>query len=145
LGTAPGDFGGRKGDGFQALVGPFGMKVNLKELSMKYFVIILMIAISQASAFAAPQPTPVSGRLVAKTPMDKLTIRLRQQNIQISRDLKAGKLTKDQAKTLKGQVEAIRKAELADLKADNSKTLTDAQIANLNEQLNTLSKSIPIR
>jgi uncharacterized protein involved in exopolysaccharide biosynthesis len=77
--------------------------------------------------------------------MEKLTIRLRQQNIQIERETKLGKLTKAQAKTLKGQVEAIRKAEIADLKQNGTKTLTDVQIASLNEQLSTLSKSIPIK
>jgi uncharacterized protein involved in exopolysaccharide biosynthesis len=77
--------------------------------------------------------------------MDKLSIRLRQQNIQIQRDVKAGKLTRDQAKTLKTQVEVIRKQEIADLKQNGTKTLTDAQIATLNEQLNALSKSIPLK
>ena len=78
-------------------------------------------------------------------PYEKLNLRNRQQRLQIERDTKLGKLTKDQAKSLKAQVEAIRKAELADLKANNSKTLTDAQITDLNKQLNTLSKSIPIK
>lgn len=112
---------------------------------MKCKIYILVFITVQGWAFAAPQPTPVSGRLIVKTPMDKLTIRLRQQNIQIERETKIGKLTKAQAKTLKGQVEAIRKAEIADLKADNTKTLTDAQVATLNAQLNALSKSILIK
>lgn len=112
---------------------------------MRRVLFIFVILIASGAAFAMPQPAPVSGRVIAKTPMDKLTIRLRQQNIQISRDLKAGKLTKDQTKSLKAQVEAIRKAEIADLKANNSKTLTDAQISDLFQQLDNLSKSVPIR
>ena len=112
---------------------------------MKKLKLVLSLMVAQGAAFAAPQPTPVSGHFIAKTPMDKLTIRLRQQNIQIERETKTEKLTKAQAKTLKGQVEAIRKAEITDLKANNSKTLTDAQVAALNEQLNTISKSIPIK
>jgi uncharacterized protein involved in exopolysaccharide biosynthesis len=112
---------------------------------MKTFMLILALMLIQGVAFAAPQPTPVSGRLISKTPMDKLSIRLRQQNIQIQRDVKASKLTKDQAKTLKAQVEAIRKQEIADLKQNGTKTLTDAQVATLNEQLNALSKSIPLK
>jgi dephospho-CoA kinase len=108
------------------------------------FAFCLILAMAQGVAFAASQPTPVNTH-IQRTPMDMLTIRLRQQNIQIQRDVKAGKLTKDQSKTLKAQVEAIRKQEVADLKTNNSKTLTDAQITQLNEQLNTLSKSIPIR
>lgn len=80
-----------------------------------------------------------------KTPTDILNLRIRQQRIQIERDAKLGKLTKDQAKSLKAQVEAIRKAELADLKLNGTKTLTDAQLTDLNDQLNTLSKSIPVK
>lgn len=112
---------------------------------MKFSRLILILALAQGVAFGAPAPTPVSGHIIAKTPQDKLNIRLRQQNIQISRDLKAGKLTKDQAKTLRGQVEAIRKEESADLKQNGTKTLTDDQVNQLNQQLNNLSKSIPIR
>lgn len=104
---------------------------------MKRLSLILVLVLAQGVAFGAGAPT--------RTPMEKLTIRLRQQNIQISRDLKAGKLTKDQAKTLRSQVEAIRKAEIADLKQNGTKTLTDDQVNQLNQQLNTLSKSIPIR
>ena len=111
---------------------------------MNCSVFLLVLVMVQGVAFGAAQPTPVNVH-IQRTPMDKLTIRLRQQNIQISRDLKAGKLTAAQAKTLKGQVEAIRKAEIADLKINGTKTLTDAQITSLNEQLNTLSKSIPIK
>jgi len=105
---------------------------------------LLVLVMAQGVAFGAAQSTPVNTH-IQRTPMDKLTIRLRQQNIQIQRDQKAGKLTKDQATTLKAQVEAIRKQESADLKTNNSKSLTDAQVAQLNEQLNTLSKSIPIK
>ena len=106
---------------------------------MKNVILILTLMMLQGVAFGAGTSAPT------KTPMEKLQIRLRQQNIQIQRDLKAGKLTQDQAKSLKAQVEAVRKQEIADLKQNGTKTLTDAQMAQLNEQLNTLSKSIPIR
>src|ERR1039457_6005541 len=111
---------------------------------MKKFLFFLILAIAQTAAFAAPQSTPVNVH-VQRSPMDKLSIRFRQQNIQILRDEKAGKLTKAQAKALKAQVEVIRQQEIADLKQNGTKTLTDAQVAQLNGQLNTLSKSIPIR
>lgn len=95
-------------------------------------------------AFAAPRPTPVNVQ-IQRSPMDKVAIRLRQQNIQIQRDEKAGKLTKAQAKALKAQVETIRQQEIADLKQNSTKTLTDSQVTVLNQQLNSLSKSIPIK
>lgn len=106
---------------------------------MPKFLICVLFCAVQGTAFAASSSMPT------RTPMDKLNIRIRQTNIQISRDLKEGKLTKDQAKTLRGQVEAIRKTEIADLKTNNSKTLTDTQIITLNDQLNNLSKSVPIK
>lgn len=102
---------------------------------MRLLFILLVILVQSVALAASP----------TKTPMEKLTIRLRQQNIQIQRDQKAGKLTAAQAKTLRGQVEAIRKAEIADLKLNGTKTLTDDQIIQLNQQLNILSKSIPIK
>jgi ribosome recycling factor len=105
---------------------------------MNRLVFILTVFVAQGVVFGA-------GAVAPKTPMEKLTIRLRQQNIQVQRDEKAGKLTKAQAKALKAQVEAIRKAEIADLKQNGTKTLTDDQVNQLNQQLNTLSKSIPIR
>jgi hypothetical protein len=111
---------------------------------MKHLIFILTLLIAQGAAFGAVQPTPVNVH-IQRTPMDKLTIRLRQQNIQIQRDQKAGKLTAAQAKTLKAQVEAIRQQEITDLKQNGTKTLTYAQVVQLNGQLNTLSKSIPIK
>lgn len=112
---------------------------------MKTIKLIVLAIIVPVLSIAAPAPTPTAPHVVAKTPQNKLAIRIRQQNIQISRDLKAGKLTKDQAKILRGQVEAIRKAEMTDLKQNGTKTLTDAQVSQLNEQLNTLSRQIPIK
>lgn len=112
---------------------------------MKRLVFVLVLMLAQGAAFGTGMPTPTAPKVLPNTPMNRLTIRLRQQNIQIQRDLKAGKLTKDQAKSLKAQVEAIRKAEIADLKQNGTKTLTDAQVVQLTEQLNTISKSIPIK
>jgi uncharacterized protein involved in exopolysaccharide biosynthesis len=119
---------------------------------MKRLTIVLALIGTQGLVFGAGMPTPTVPKVLPNTPMNRLTVRLRQQNIQIQREVKAGKLTKAQAKTLKGQVDAIRKQESADLKANPSgasgqagKYLTDAQIADLNAQLNTLSKSIPIK
>ena len=112
---------------------------------MKIFILVLAFVATRGLALAVPQTTSASSPFVPKTPMEKLSIRLRQQNIQIQRDEKAGKLTKVQAKALKAQVEAIRKAEIADLKQNGTKALTDAQVVQLNGQLNTLSKTIPIK
>jgi hypothetical protein len=42
-----------------------------------------------------------------------------------------------------GQVETIRKQEMAFLKADNAKVLTDSQEILINSQIDSLSKTIP--
>ncbi len=112
---------------------------------MKYIYYFTMFFMFESLTFGAGMPTPTVPKVLPKTPMNRLTIRLRQQNIQIQREVKAGKLTKAQAKTLKSQVDAIRKQESADLKQNGTKTLTDTQVAQLNDQLNTLSKSIPLK
>ena len=109
------------------------------DLKMKRLLLILTFFMAEGLSFASGLSTPT------RTPIEKLTIRLRQMHIQISRDEQGGKLTKAQAKTLRGQAEAIRKEENDFLKQNGTKTLTDAQIAQLNQELNILSKSIPIR
>ncbi|HTC20670.1 MAG TPA: hypothetical protein VK859_07480 [bacterium] len=111
---------------------------------LKTLAFILAFAAAWRPAFAVPQPTPVNVH-IQRSPLDKLNIRLREHNIQIERETRLGKLTKVQAKSLKAQVEAIRKAEIANLKQNGTKTLTDTQLASLNGQLNTLSKSIPVK
>lgn len=116
----------------------------MKKRFIKFIVFFCALFMNQSMIFALPQPTPVNVH-IQRSPMEKVVIRLRQQNIQIQRDLRAGKLTKDQAKSLKAQVETIRKQEITFLKQNGTKTLTDAQVVQLNGQLNALSKSIPIR
>ena len=107
------------------------------EMFVKRIIYSLFLTTLSSLAFATGTPS--------ENPTEKFNLRVRQQRLQIERDAKLGKLTKDQAKALKAQLETIRKAELADLKANNSRTLTDAQITELSNQLNTLSKAIPVK
>jgi uncharacterized protein involved in exopolysaccharide biosynthesis len=85
-------------------------------LKMKPLVFILILMSAQSIAFGAAAPTPTSGSFIPETPTDKVNLRIRHQMAQVQREVKAGKLTKDRAKSLRAQVEAIRKAEPADLK-----------------------------
>jgi hypothetical protein len=93
--------------------------------------------------YSAAVPTPVSH--IPHTPTEKIHLRFSHQVAQIHKDLKLNKLTKAQGKTLLGNVETIRKQELAFLKADNSKVLTDSQAVSINSQIDALSKTIPIK
>ena len=71
---------------------------------MNKFILIIILLITCELALGAEIPTPTVPKVLANTPMNRLAIRLRQQNIQIQRDEKAGKLTKAQAKALKAHV-----------------------------------------
>ncbi len=107
------------------------------------FVASTLLLMSATTAFATTAPTPVSH--IPHTPTEKIHLRFSHQVAQIHKDVKVGKLTKAQAKTLLGNVEAVRKQELAFLKADNAKEVTADQAAQLNRQLDALSKTIPIK
>ena len=112
---------------------------------MKHSILILtlIMAATVNVSFATMTPTPVSH--IPKTPTEKIHLRFSHQVAQIHKEEKLGKLTKAQAKTLLANVETIRKAEIADLKQNGTKTLTDAQEIQINGQLDALSKTIPIR
>ena len=110
---------------------------------MKHSILVLTLILSATTAFATTAPTPVSR--IPHTPTEKIHLRFSHQVAQIHKDVKLGKVTKAQAKTLLGNVEAVRKQELAFLKADNAKELTTAQAVSINGQLDALSKTIPIK
>jgi hypothetical protein len=117
---------------------------NIEEVSiMKRFILVLTVLIAATRAFATTAPTPVSH--IPKTPTDKIHLRFSHQVAQIHKEEKLNKLTKAQVKTLLSNVEVIRKQELAFLKADNAKQLTDAQAVTINGQLDALSKTIPMK
>jgi hypothetical protein len=99
---------------------------------MKRISLILVLVFIQRTALSEGLPTPSTGSFVSKNATDKLNLRIHHQVAQIQKETKFGKLSKDQSKFLKSQVEVIRKAEIADLKVDNAKVLTDAQVAQLN-------------
>ena len=90
------------------------LKIKMQK-NIKILLLISALLIVQTTTFASPQPTPVNVH-IQRSPMDKLNIRLREHNIQIERETRLGKLTKAQAKSLKAQVETIRKSEIANLK-----------------------------
>jgi cell shape-determining protein MreC len=110
---------------------------------MKFLFLFLVFIFVNGLTFAAGISTPTTSDFIPKTSTDKLNLRIREQIAQVQRELKLGKVTQSQANSLRAQVQVIRQAEMADLKQNNNKTLTDAQLSDLNGQLNILSKSIP--
>jgi hypothetical protein len=103
----------------------------------------LMLAVN--TAFASTTTTPPVSHHIPQNPTEKIHLRFSHQTAQINKDVKLGKLTKAQEKILMGQVEIIRKQEMAFLKADNAKVLTDSQEILINSQIDALSKTIPIK
>jgi len=110
---------------------------------MKCFILAFIVLVVADMSFATPTSTPVVH--IPHTPTEKIHLRFSHQVAQIHKEEKLGKLTKAQAKTLLANVETIRKTEMADLKQNGTKTLTDAQEIQINSQLDALSKTIPIK
>jgi hypothetical protein len=111
---------------------------------LKHSILFLTLTMVVNTAFATTTTAPVSHH-IPQNPTEKIHLRFSHQVAQIHKEEKLGKLTKAQAKTLLANVETIRKAEIADLKQNGTKTLTDAQEIQINGQLDALSKTIPIR
>jgi len=111
---------------------------------MKGFVLVAALTMAANTVFATTTTAPVSHH-IPQNPTEKIHLRFSHQVAQIHKEEKLGKLTKAQAKTLLSNVEAIRKTEMADLKQNGTKTLTDAQEIQINSQLDTLSKTILVK
>jgi len=111
--------------------------------NMKCLILVLTLIMATDRAFATTTTTPPVSHHIPQNPTEKIHLRFSHQTAQIHKDVKLGKLTKAQEKTLTGQVETIRKQEMAFLKADNAKVLTDSQEILINSQIDTLSKTVP--
>jgi hypothetical protein len=79
------------------------------------------------------------------SPLHQLSQKTWHQMIQIQMDLKSGKMTQAQAKTVRAQIKAVREQELGFLKANGNHQLTGDQFTQLNGQLDTVNQSIPVR
>ena len=90
----------------------------------------------------ADNPAKGTSPSFANSNIHKLGMRFRQAMEQVQRDQKSGKLTPAQAKALRAQIGTIRKAEIADMKTNGNKTLTDTQATQLNGQLDQLQPSL---
>ncbi len=109
------------------------------------FLLVSTLFLLPTLVMAASTTTPPISHHIPQNPTEKIHLRFSHQTAQIHKDVKLGKLTKAQEKTLTGQVETIRKQEMAFLKADNAKVLTDSQEILINSQIDALSKSIPTK
>jgi hypothetical protein len=98
-----------------------------------------MLGISWA---ANSTPTPAVKNPGASSPLHQLGVKFREDMIQIQKDEKSGKLTQAQATEYREQLKTIRKQELADMKANGTKTLTTDQESGLMSQLEVVEKSI---
>ena len=100
-------------------------------------------------AVNSPLNSPLTAPVIASgkpmSPIHLLSQKAWHQMIQIQRNVKAGKLSKAQGKSLQGQVKTVRQQESTYLKQNGDRELTTSQFTELNGQLDTLSKSIPVQ
>jgi hypothetical protein len=113
---------------------------------VKYLISVLTLLIAGNSiAFGAPAPTPTPVRAIDHTPYGRVHRYIVSEYALIRKDVHNKKLTAAQGKTLLAQVKAVQTQEKGFVKTNGSKTLTDSQAVTLTRQLETLSKSIPIK
>ena len=96
--------------------------------------------LAQATPDPAVTPTPLPK--VIYSPAPKLDAALKQAMLQVSRDLKAKKLTSSQASSLRARVRTIRRQELSYIKANGKRQLTGAQEAALTQKLDQIIPSL---
>ena len=112
----------------------------MKKLSLLVASVILM----GVTGFVNAQ-TPVVSKtpVVTSHPMpNDVNFKMRQAMMLIHKDLHSGKITKAQADSLKAQVKAIRKQELADFKSNGNHQLTDAQKSQISTSLDAIISSL---
>ncbi len=123
---------------------------------MKRFTVIvvstLCVGVSGLVLAQVKTPTPNSGQKPAVSTassqptgnpaVHNVNLRLREDMMQIQKDLHAGKLTKTQATALQAQVKAVRTQELGFMKSNGKKQLTDDQTGQLNQSLGQLEPSL---
>ena len=115
-----------------------------KVVPMKKNGLLLILLFAAAPAFASPGATAPPVNTKPKNPAQLVSQRIFQQMSQVQREVKAGKLTKEQGAGLEAQLKTIRSQQVADLKQNGNHQLTQAQISQLNSQLDGTSRNIPI-
>lgn len=119
---------------------------------LKIVVEILLLGIAGFAMAQSKTPTPgksasvgvLSGSIGSPqaNPTHNLNFRLRQDMMQINKDVHSGKLTQAQATTLRTQILAVRKQELADMKSNGNKQLTSDQEAQLGQSLGQIESQL---
>jgi hypothetical protein len=109
---------------------------------------VSVLLISYASSVGATnQPTPVAnsgGKSLTPHPLlHQVNLEMKQQWQKIMIDQRNGKLTVDQAKSLRQKLSDIRKQVAVDFKGSATHELTADQSSQINQQLQTNAQSIP--
>jgi hypothetical protein len=86
--------------------------------------------------------TTTSPASMAHPILRQINIRLRNQSIRIQRDLKSGKLTKDQAVSLRANLKSVRQQEISFFKQNGNHDLTTAQQGQINALLDKNSGAL---
>lgn len=110
---------------------------------MRVSTLMMIAALSLIPMFpasAANQTAPSAA--VAHPVTHQVNTRLRSQWMLVQQCLKSGKLTKEQASTLKASLRSVRQQEVSFLKESGNHDLTSAQLTQLNSLLDKNSSAI---
>jgi hypothetical protein len=102
-------------------------------------------ALAQDSTPVASNPTPQAGMNGEHPRFTEIHNRIMKQRARIEEGVKSGKLTADEAKTLRDQVKAVGEQMRSDFeqnKQSGHKGLTDEQVQQLNQMLDESSQAI---
>jgi hypothetical protein len=103
------------------------------------------LALAQDSTPVAGNPTPQAGMKGEHPRFTEIHDRIMKQRARIEEGVKSGKLTSDQAQTLRDQVKAVgaqMRSDFQQNKQSGQKGLTDEQVQQLNQMLDESSKAI---
>lgn len=110
---------------------------------MRVSTLIMTAALSLIPMFPAwAANQPASSAAAAHPITHQLNTRLRSQWMLVQQGLKSGKLTKEQANTLKTSLRSVRQQEVSFLKESGNHDLTSAQLTQLNTLLDKNSSAI---
>ncbi|HEY5039178.1 MAG TPA: hypothetical protein VIJ93_08925 [bacterium] len=110
---------------------------------MKLPALFVVLAFICSTGFTLAAPTSSSNPSVTNPQVHQINMRLRAQMRLVQQGFKSGKLTKDQAASLRTDLKSVRQQEMAFFKQNGKKDLTTNQQTQLDQALDINETSIP--
>jgi hypothetical protein len=109
---------------------------------MKYLALMAVLVLFMGTTSLALAQTTAAVPVVHHPRIAEVHTRMHDQMLRIKAGLKSGALTQDQANALMLTLKSVREQMKADFDTNGNKELTDAQLAQLNQTLDSNSKLI---